>query len=175
MSRGAGPTGRRGLGRLDPLGPLGAVALSAGPILLAALLGNAATMPNIAPWYAGLAKPPLTPPNWLFGPAWTALYVLMGVAFYRILRLDPATPGRARAIWLFLAQLLLNAGWSFAFFAAHSPLAGLAVIVPLEAAILATILAFRPLDRIAARCLIPYALWVAFATWLNAGVWVLNP
>lgn len=165
---GAAPAGRQGLG------PMGAAALSAGPILLAALLGNAATMPNIAPWYAGLAKPPLTPPNWLFGPAWTTLFILMGVAFYRILRADPGTPGRSRAIWLFYAQLLFNTGWSFAFFAAHSPALGLAVILPLEALILATLLAFRRLDRISAACLIPYALWVAFATWLNAGIWALN-
>jgi len=153
---------------------LKAAALSAGPIIMASFLGNAATIPNIAPWYESLVKPPLTPPNWLFGPAWTALYVLMGVAFYRILRRDPATPGRGRAITLFAAQLLLNASWSFAFFAAHSPLAGLAVILPLEALIVATLLAFWRIDRTAGACLIPYAAWVAFATWLNAGTWFLN-
>jgi benzodiazapine receptor len=155
--------------------PLYATALSAGPILLAAMLGNAATLPNIAPWYESLAKPPLTPPNWVFGPAWTTLYALMAVAFYRILRLDPETPGRARAILLFAVQLVFNVAWSFAFFAGHSPLLGLAVILPMEALILATIVAFRPLDRMAAWCLAPYALWVAFATYLNAGIWLLNP
>ncbi|MGJ0508111.1 MAG: TspO/MBR family protein [Methylocystis sp.] len=155
-------------------GRLAAAALSAGPIVLAALLGGAATTPNIAPWYAALAKPPLTPPSWVFGPAWTTLYVLMGIAFYRILRLDPATPGRSPAIALFAAQLVLNAGWSVAFFAAQWPLFGLAVILPLEALILATLLAFRRLDRLAGACLIPYALWVAFATYLNAGIWALN-
>ncbi len=162
--------------RLPPaaIRPLAAVALSAAPILAAALLGNAATLPNIAPWYQGLAKPALTPPNWLFGPAWTLLYVLMGVAFYRVLRGDPAAPGRGRAIALFAAQLVLNAGWSFAFFATHRPALGLAVILPLEALILATIFAFRRVDRIAAFCLMPYALWVAFATYLNAGIFVLN-
>lgn len=160
--------------RLAAPGRLVAVALSAGPILLAALLGNAATIPNIAPWYEGLVKPPLNPPNWVFGPAWTTLYTLMGVAFYRILRRDPQTPGRSRAIWLFAAQLVLTASWSFAFFAAHSPLMGLAVILPLEALIVATLLAFWRIDRVAGACLIPYALWVAFATWLNAGTFVLN-
>jgi translocator protein len=157
------------------LGPLAAAALAVGPIALAAALGNAATLPNIATWYDALAKPPLTPPNWVFGPAWTTLYLLMSVAFYRILRLDPATPRRARAILLFAAQLLFNAGWSFAFFAAHSPLLGLAVILPMEALILATIHAFSRLDRIAALCLVPYALWVAFATYLDGGIWMLNP
>ncbi len=151
-----------------------AAALSAGPIFLAGFLGNAATLPNIAPWYDKLAKPPLTPPNWVFGPAWTVLYILMGVAFYRILRLDPETPGRSRAIWLFAAQLVFNAGWSFAFFAARSPLLGLVVIVPFEALVVATLLAFWRLDRTAGLCLIPYPLWVAFATYLNAGVFLLN-
>ncbi|MEK4032907.1 TspO/MBR family protein [Methylocystis sp. IM3] len=157
------------------VGPFAAAALSAGPILAAALLGNAATLPNIAPWYQSLAKPPLTPPNWVFGPAWTTLYILMGVAFYRILRSDPAAAGRGRAILLFTAQLALNAAWSFAFFAAHSPALGLAVILPLEVLILATIAAFWRLDRAAALCLVPYALWVAFATYLNLGIFVLIP
>lgn len=161
-------------GLSKPFGPAAAAALSAGPILLAAFLGNAATIPNIAPWYESLAKPPLTPPNWVFGPAWTTLFILMGVAFYRVLRLAPQTPGRSRAIWLFAIQLVFNAGWSFAFFAAHSPALGLAVILPFEALILATIAAFARLDRIAAYCLVPYALWVAFATYLNAGTWALN-
>ncbi|CAJ0888048.1 hypothetical protein AMST5_03845 [freshwater sediment metagenome] len=155
-------------------GRLLAGALSAGPIFLAAMLGNAATLPNIAPWYDLLAKPPLTPPNWVFGPAWTTLFILMGVAFYRILRLDPQTPGRSRAIWLFAAQLVLNAGWSVAFFGARSPLLGLVVILPFEALVVATLLAFWRLDRIAGYCLVPYPLWVAFATYLNAGVFWLN-
>lgn len=156
------------------IGPLAAAALSAGPILAAALLGNWATIPNIAPWYQGLAKPAFNPPNWVFGPAWTILYVLMGAAFYRLLRADPATPSRRAAILLFSAQLVLNASWSFAFFAAHSPVAGLAVILPLEALILATLAAAARVDRIAALCLVPYALWVAFATYLNAGILALN-
>lgn len=150
-------------------------ALSVAPVVAAAVLGNLATMPNIAGWYAGLAKPALTPPNWLFGPAWTILYILMAFAFYRVLRLDPATPGRRAAIVIFLAQLAINASWSFAFFAAHSPIGGLMTIAPMEALILGAIMLFRRLDRVAAYCLIPYAAWVAFATYLNAGVWLLNP
>ncbi len=156
------------------LSPSVAAALSAGPVLLAALLGNAATIPNIAPWYESLAKPPLTPPNWLFGPAWTFLYLLMAFAFTRVLRSDSTRPGRGLAILLFALQLTLNAGWSFAFFAAHSPLLGLAVILPMEALIFATIWAFSRVDRVAAWLLVPYALWVAFATYLNAGIWALN-
>ncbi len=154
--------------------PWGAALLSAGAVSTAALLGNLATMPNLAGWYAGLARPAFTPPNWLFGPAWTILYILMAIAFYRILRLDSATSGRGRAIALFLLQLAFNAGWSFAFFGAHNPLFGLIVIVALEALILATIAAFWRLDQAAALCLAPYAMWVAFATYLNFGFWALN-
>ncbi len=154
--------------------PLLAAIMAAAPIFVAGALGNLATGPNIPGWYEGLTKPALTPPNWLFAPAWTTLYILMAVAFYRILRLDAETPGRRAAIVVFLAQLALNASWSFAFFAAHSPLAGLAVIVPMEALIVATIALFARLDRIAALCLVPYAAWVAFAIYLNAGVWLLN-
>ncbi|PPD46570.1 MAG: TspO protein [Methylocystis sp.] len=154
--------------------PAIAAALSAGPILLAGMLGNVATIPNIAPWYESLAKPPLNPPNWVFGPAWTFLYLLMGVAFYRVLRLDPATPDRSRAIQLFAVQLVFNCGWSFAFFGANSPALGLAVILPLEALIFATIWAFSRVDRVAAWLLVPYAMWVAFATYLNVGIWMLN-
>lgn len=155
------------------IGGLKAAALAAGPIIVASLLGNAATIPNIAPWYEGLVKPPLNPPNWVFGPVWTLLYILMGVAFYRILR-SPDSARRRRAVWLFLAQLVLNAAWSFAFFAAHSPLLGLVVILPLEALILATIDAFRRIDGVAAACLVPYALWVGFATYLNGALFALN-
>ncbi|MGD9657683.1 MAG: TspO/MBR family protein [Methylocystis sp.] len=147
---------------------------AAAPVLAAALLGNFATTPNIAPWYDTLAKPPLTPPNWVFGPAWTALYALMAFALYRILRLAPATPGRRAAIFFFFAQLGLNAAWSFAFFSARSPLLGLAVILPMEAILVATIVWFCRLDRIAGFCLAPTAFWVAFAIYLNAGIFALN-
>ncbi|MGD9544607.1 MAG: TspO/MBR family protein [Methylocystis sp.] len=148
--------------------------MAAGPVLAAALLGSFATTPNIAPWYDALAKPPLTPPNWAFGPAWTTLYVLMACGFYRILRLAPATPGRRAAILVFCAQLVLNAAWSFAFFGARSPLFGLVVIAPLEALVIATTFLFHRLDRAAGYALAPTAFWVAFATYLNAGIFVLN-
>jgi benzodiazapine receptor len=154
--------------------PLLDALVAATPIFLAGAVGNIATIPNIPTWYASLARPPMTPPNWLFGPAWTILYLLMAVAFFRILRLDPATPGRPRAIGVFLLQLVLNASWSFAFFGANSPALGLIVILPMEGLILLTIALFRRLDRIAAGCLIPYAAWVAFATYLNIGFWMLN-
>ena len=148
--------------------------IAAAPVALAGVLGNIATIPNIPIWYASLIRPPLAPPNWLFGPVWTLLYLLMAFAFYRVLRLDPETPGRARAIGVFLLQLTLNAAWSFAFFAAHSPALGLLTILPMLALIVATIFLFRPLDSVAAGCLAPYVVWVSFATYLNAGFWWFN-
>ncbi|MGJ0532045.1 TspO/MBR family protein [Methylocystis sp.] len=157
----------------DPPSRLVAGVAAAAPVLAAALLGSFATTPNI-PWYETLAKPPLTPPNWVFGPAWTALYILMAYAFYRVLRLAPGTTGRRTAILVFFAQLVLNAAWSFAFFHARSPLLGLVVILPMAALLVATIILFWRLDRVAGYALAPTAFWVAFATYLNAGIFVLN-
>jgi tryptophan-rich sensory protein len=147
--------------------------LALGSVAAALVVGQIATFPNLAPWYAGLAKPFFTPPNWVFGPTWVTLYLLMAGALWRILRL-PASPARRQALGLFYLQLALNAAWSWLFFGAHSPLLGLADIVPQLAAIVATIAAFSRLDRIAGACLAPLALWVAYATLLNAAIWRLN-
>jgi tryptophan-rich sensory protein len=144
------------------------------PVVAASLLGSAATVPQIAGWYAGLAKPPFNPPNWIFAPVWTALYALMALAVFRILRIPAGAPGRRRALLVYHLQLLFNIGWSFAFFGANSPLAGLVAIVPLLLLIAATIAAFRPLDRLAANLLWPYLSWVGFASLLNLSIWWLN-
>ncbi|MCQ4191627.1 TspO/MBR family protein [Methylocystis suflitae] len=146
---------------------------AAAPVLAAALLGSFATTPNI-PWHETLAKPPLTPPNWVFGPVWTALYILMAYAFYRVLRLEPATPGRRAAIIVFLAQLVLNGAWSFAFFDARSAMLGLIVILPMAFLLAVTIILFWRIDRVAGYSLAPTAVWVAFATYLNAGIFILD-
>jgi benzodiazapine receptor len=143
-------------------------------VAIGALLGRLATVPNLAPWYAGLAKPPFNPPNAVFGPAWTALYLLMAFALWRILRLPGNAPGRGAAIGVFLAQLALNVLWPFLFFAARDPLMGLVDIVPQWLMIVAAIALFRPLDRIAALALVPLALWVGFAGVLNFEIWRLN-
>ena len=148
------------------------VAIPLGAVVVASLLGQAATFPNL-PWYAGLAKPSFNPPNWVFGPAWTVLYGLMAYAAFRILRLAP-TPARQTALMLFWAQLVLNVAWSWLFFAAHSPLLGLIDIVPQLLLIVATAMAFICLDRIAGICLLPLIAWVSFATVLNIAVWRLN-
>jgi tryptophan-rich sensory protein len=151
---------------------LGALAISA--VGATSAIGQLATYPNLAPWYAGLAKPDFNPPNWVFAPAWTALYALMALAAWRILRLPPGTAARRPALILFLAQLALNAAWSWMFFGANSPLLGLVNIVPQFLVIVATAVAFYRLDRLAAWCLFPLVAWVAFAGVLNAAIWRLN-
>ncbi len=149
-------------------------ALAIALVAAAAALGNIATFPNLAPWYAQLAKPAFNPPNAIFGPVWTALYALMAFAFWRILRQPPSMPGRNWAVALFLAQLALNAAWSFLFFAARSPALALFDILPQLALIVATVVAFWRIDRLAALCLSPLAAWVAFASVLNFEIWRLN-
>ena len=147
-------------------------ALTVGPVVVAMVLGQLATFPNL-PWHAGLVKPSFNPPNWVFGPVWTALYALMAFAGWRIWRLPPS-PGRRTALILYYGQLAFNAAWSWMFFAAHSPILGLVNIGPQFLLILATINAFRPLDRFATWALVPLAAWVAFASVLNYSIWSLN-
>ncbi len=154
------------------LGPVAATLLAALPVVVAAAIGNRATLPAIPEWYAGLAKPAITPPNWVFGPVWTVLYVLMIVAFRRIL-VGRGGEGRGLAIALFLGQMALNAFWSVAFFGLRSPGAGVVVILMLDLAVAATIVAFLRRDRIAGLLLVPYLAWIGWATALNVGVWWL--
>ncbi len=151
---------------------LGIALLAVLAVAATSVAGQIATYPNLH-WYAGLAKPAFNPPNWVFAPAWTALYALMAFAFWRILR-QPASPARQAAITLFVSQLILNAAWSWMFFGANSPLLGLINVVPQWLLIAATIAAFRRVDALAAWCLVPLAAWVAFAAVLNASVWALN-
>lgn len=148
--------------------------LAVAPVVAASLLGQAVTTPNLAPWYASLAKPAFNPPNWIFAPVWTALYAMMAYAFWRVLRSPVGRPQRPRAILLFLAQIALNAAWSVAFFGMQNPVLGLIVILALAGAIVATISAFMILDAVAGWLLLPYLVWVAFATLLNASIWLLN-
>ena len=143
-------------------------------VVTASILGQIATFPNLVPWYASLHKPDFNPPNWIFAPVWTALYALMALALWRVLRLPSTTPGRTLALTSFFVQLVLNAAWSFLFFAAHSPVLGLIDIVPQLILIFATVALFFRLDAVAGWCLVPLALWVAFAGVLNYSIWSLN-
>jgi tryptophan-rich sensory protein len=152
-----------------------AAALALAPVIGASILGQLATTPNIPTWYAALEKPGFTPPNWVFAPVWTSLYLLMALAAWRLLRLDPGVPARGAALVLFCGQLALNVAWSWMFFAAHSPLLGLVNIVPQWIAILAAVGTAWRVDRIAGAALLPLLLWVSYAGALNFEVWRLNP
>jgi benzodiazapine receptor len=140
-------------------------------VAIVALVGSAVTLPKIPTWYAGLAKPSFTPPNAVFGPAWTILYVLMAVAVWRV---STAGHSARRAVALFSVQLALNALWSPVFFGSQAPKLGLVVIVALLLSIAATLVTFWRLDRVAGLLLVPYLLWVCYATALNVGIVVLN-
>ena len=124
-------------------------------------------------WYAGVAKPSWNPPNWIFGPVWSLLYTLMAVAAWRIWR-KVGFRGASGALGLFGIQLALNAAWSWLFFGLHRMDWAFAEILVLCAAILATMIAFRRIDRPAAWMLVPYLAWVAFASVLNGTLWRLN-
>lgn len=142
---------------------------------LAGAIGGLATTPAIPTWYAGLAKPAFSPPNWLFGPVWTTLYILMGISLFMIWREGLERPGIKKAISIFSVQLILNAIWSIAFFGLKSPFYGLIIIGALWIAIIATILSFTRISKTAGYILIPYILWVTFAAFLNYNIFILNP
>ncbi len=141
---------------------------------LAAAVGSATTETGASSWYRELEKPSFQPPGWVFGPVWTLLYTLMGIAAWRVWRLGTSRPGVKRALSLFGLQLVLNAIWSPIFFGAHWLGIALIVLVALWLALTATIVAFRPLDRPATLMLVPYLAWVSFATVLNAAILNLN-
>jgi benzodiazapine receptor len=141
---------------------------------LAGIIGAFFTTPAIPTWYAALNKPPFTPPNWVFGPVWTTLYFLMGIAVFLIWRQGFHTPQVRTALLIFGLQLLLNVIWSLAFFGLRSPTAGVMVIVFLWTTILWTMWKFYPLSWPAAILLTPYILWVSYAAVLNISIMVLN-
>jgi benzodiazapine receptor len=141
--------------------------------LAAGGLGSIATSAKITTWYATLAKPTWNPPNWVFAPVWTTLYVMMAVAAWFIwTRRDQ--PGARLALGLFGVQLALNTLWSFLFFGMENPGAAMFEIVLLWIALVATIAAFREISPVAAWLLTPYLLWVSFASCLNFAIWRLN-
>lgn len=160
--------------RVLALSPWSRGFIAIAPVIAASLLGQLATYPNLATWYAGLVKPSFNPPDWIFAPVWTILYILMAYAVWRILKMPASGPARRTALTFFFLQLALNALWSWLFFGLNNPLAGLLNIVPQFLIIIATIMSFSRLDRGAALCLVPLAAWVAFASVLNFAIWRLN-
>jgi len=137
-------------------------------------LGEVATRPAMVSWYSTLAKPPWTPPAWIFGPVWTTLYVMIGLAGWRVWMRRESSPSTSWALRFFAVQLLLNAIWSPIFFGLHRPLLALFDIVGLWATILATYLAMRKVDAISGWLFVPYLCWVSFAACLNASIWWMN-
>lgn len=139
---------------------------------LAGGIGSIFTAPAIKNWYPTLAKPAFNPPNWLFGPAWSLLYLLMGIALYLVWQ-SPST-NKKMAYWAFFIQLILNACWSIIFFGSHQLGLAFGEIVLLWLAIVWTIISFWRISKPAAYLLMPYLLWVIFAAILNFAVWRLN-
>ena len=149
--------------------------LAIGICLLAGYVGSMYTTPAIPTWYAGLQKPDLTPPSWVFAPVWTALYVLMGISLYLIL-LSGINKGEVLiGLVLFLIQLGLNVGWSYTFFGWHSIFFAFLCILALWAFLLCTIIQVSRFSVIGAALLIPCLLWISFAAYLNYAIMVLNP
>ncbi|MBU6141730.1 tryptophan-rich sensory protein [Patescibacteria group bacterium] len=140
----------------------------------AGFVGSFFTTPALAPWYASLTKPAFTPPGWIFGPVWIALYALMGVAVFWVWEKGPHRHEVRTAVCVFGAQLLLNVLWSLFFFGAQNPLSGLVEIAVLWGAIVVTIAVFAKISRPAAWLLVPYLAWVSFAAYLNFMIWFLN-
>ena len=141
--------------------------------LLVAGAGGLFTAGSVEQWYPTLQKPAWTPPSWLFAPVWTILYLMMAIAAWLVWRRRKAEKAKW-ALCLFILQLALNAAWSPLFFGLKNPLAGLLDIVPLWAAILATLIHFRKISAAAGALLVPYWLWVSYATALNGAIWWMN-
>jgi len=138
-------------------------------------LSGMVTRESITTWYPTLIKPIFNPPNWIFAPVWTVLYIMMGVAGGMVWnRIETDEANVKRGFMFFIIQLGLNALWSYLFFGLHNPLLALTEIVLLWLMIFETYNQFKKIDKTAALLLLPYLGWVSFATVLNAGIWWLN-
>lgn len=140
-----------------------------------AALGAWSTVPNIPTWYAGLIKPAWTPPNSLFPIVWNILYGMIAVSLWMLWDRTPPSALRTRALGLFGVQLVLNALWSPVFFAWHYVWPALAIITGMIILVVLTIKAAWPIQRWAAVLLLPYLLWISYASTLNAGIGIMNP
>jgi len=148
----------------------GAVAVS----FIPGIVGSLFTAPAIPTWYATLIKPPFNPPGWVFGPAWTILYLMMGIALFLVIK-DGLQWRQVRwAAAAFIAQLVLNGLWSYIFFGLRSPGWALAEITVLWVSIVLCLIGFFRISRAAGLLLVPYLGWVTFAAVLNGAIWTLN-
>ncbi len=142
--------------------------------LSAGAVGTIFTVSSIPTWYAFINKPAFSPPNWIFGPVWTALYILMGISLALVWQKGLKTKKVRDALYLFGIQLALNAIWSPVFFGARNLFLALVVILLMWIFILKTILALGRINKTASYLLYPYIIWVSFASILNFSVWILN-
>ncbi len=142
---------------------------------IAGIVGSIFTTPAIPTWYASLHKPDIFPPNWVFPPVWTTLFLLMGISLFVVWNLGLDKNQAKRSISIFGAQLALNALWSFLFFGLKSPRLGFVDIVALWIMIALTIVTFFRISRMSALLLFPYLVWVSFASYLNYWLMILNP
>lgn len=141
---------------------------------LAGGIGSIFTFSAIPTWYAALAKPMLNPPSWIFGPVWTTLYALMGIAAFIVWNKGWQRSDVRKAVSVFGVQFALNALWSIIFFGLHSPAWAFVNIIALWVAIIYTMILFYTISKPATYLLIPYILWVSFAAYLNYSILVLN-
>ncbi len=141
---------------------------------VAAVIGSVFTAPSIPTWYASIQKPDFNPPNWVFAPVWTTLFLLMGISLYLVWDRGLEKKGVKLAVYVFGIQLALNVVWSLLFFGLQNPFFAFVEIVFLWIAILVNIILFYRISRKAGIILVPYILWVSFAAFLNYSVWVLN-
>jgi tryptophan-rich sensory protein len=148
--------------------------IAIGISLLAGLIGSFFTFNSIQEWYRFLEKPALNPPNWVFGPIWTLLYILMGIALFLIWKKGWKNKEVKIAINIFFIQLVLNALWSILFFGLQNPLLAFVEIIILWILIVVTMAKFYQISKPAMGLLVPYLLWVSFAGYLNALIWILN-
>lgn len=140
--------------------------------LLAGVIGSIATIPNIPTWYAALVKPPLLPPNEVFGPIWTLLYVLIGIALALVI-IENSEQKKPAYLW-FTVQLILNTTWSLVFFGLQQPWPAVLVIVALLFSVVMTLLSFNKIVPTTKWLLLPYGAWICFASYLNMAVAILN-
>jgi translocator protein len=159
---------------MKPVNIVKLVVSCAVPFLVGLIGSLFTTADSLGNWYANLHKPAFSPPNWIFGPVWTTLYIMMGISAFLVWRKGLDDKIVRIALGCFIVQLFLNAIWTPLFFGLHSPLLGLIDIVLLLNAIIVAIFAFSKISRPAALLLVPYLAWVSFATILNASIYLLN-
>lgn len=148
--------------------------ISIGVSQLAGIIGSFFSIASIPTWYVTLIKPALNPPNWIFGPVWITLYTLMGIAAFLVWEKGLEQTGVKKALYVFVFQLILNSAWSIIFFGLQNPALALVNIILLWLSIIWTMWLFAKISKPAMWLLLPYLLWVSFATYLNYSLWILN-